>query len=386
MPRSGGGKKGVRTRYSDDLVWLPFVVSEYIITTGDMSLLDVQVKYLKAEQLVDGQKDSYLEAKYTDYTESVYEHCKRALDKSYNLGRHGLPKMGSGDWNDGYSKVGIQGEGESVWLAQFISLTMREFSEIAQLMGEKKAAEDYNTKATNLLNEVDKHCYDHDHYIRAFFDNGEIMGAYQNEECRIDSLTQSFAAFSNMKNEERVKTALKTAYDTLVNQQTGIIKLFTPAFDKSQQNPGYVKSYPSGVRENGGQYTHAAVWLALAMCKIGEYDEFFKLTEILNPINKYNSKENAERYLTEPYYMSADIYTNEYSFGRGGWSLYTGAAGWYYQLLVKHILGIFPQNNQITINPLLPPDINSYSATIIYNGKKHDVNVKSNDSKTIDIG
>lgn len=337
LPQSGGGRKGVRTRYTDDLIWLPYALSEYVRATDDRSILSIKLKYLTATELVEGEKDRYIEATYTDYKETVYDHCKKALERAFQLGKHGLPKIGSGDWNDGYSRVGSSGVGESVWLAQFLSLTMQNFLPIASMMNDIETVELYKNRATTLLESVDEHCYDVDHYIRAFFDDGEKMGAYSSEECKIDSLTQSFAALANMPDGNRIRTALNTAYSSLVDEKFGIIKLFTPPYDKSDNDPGYVKAYPIGVRENGGQYTHAAIWFAMAMNKLDESEKAAKMAYILNPINKYTKRYTADKYLTEPYYMAADIYTNPHAYGRGGWSLYTGAAGWYYKMMLDQI-------------------------------------------------
>lgn len=366
LPLSGveGGKRGVRTRYSDDLVWLAYVVNEYVNVTGDTEILSVMVKYLTAEKLYDDEKDRYLEAKYTVYKESVYNHCKRALKKSLNLGEHGLVKIGGGDWNDGYSSVGKNGKGESVWLSQFIALTLKNFSTIALIQKDSEMELFCLDNSKLLLQKVDEYCYDRDHYIRAFYDNGEKMGSNSSDECRIDSLTQSFAALSGMSNGKRVLTSLQTAYDVLVDKKYGIVKLFYPPFDKSFQEPGYVKAYPRGVRENGGQYTHAAIWFAMAMKKVGKYDEFFYISHILNPINKYLDNKTASVYKTEPYYISADIYANEFAYGRGGWSIYTGSAAWYYKLLTESVLGITIKNDVISFNPCLPKNIVSYNASI----------------------
>lgn len=350
LPQCGGGRKGVKTRYTDDLIWLPYALCEYVRATNDYSILSVKLRYLTADELRNDEKDRYIEANYTDYKETVYDHCKRALERAFQLGEHGLPKIGSGDWNDGYSRVGIGGVGESVWLAQFLSLTMQNFLPITSIMNDSKTAELYKKRAIELLESVDKHCYDNDHYIRAFFDNGEKMGAYSSEECKIDSLTQSFAALANMPNSDRIQKALNTAYSFLVDEKAGIIKLFTPPYDCSKQDPGYVKSYPIGVRENGGQYTHAAIWFAMAMNKLGEGEKAAKMAYMLNPINKYTKKQSADKYQTEPYYMAADIYTNPHAYGRGGWSLYTGAAGWYYKMMLDQI-------NKVEKETEIPPTI-----------------------------
>lgn len=349
MPKFGGGIKGIRTRYSDDLVWLPYVTARYVEATGDRSILDVDIAYLKADEIPAEQKDSYLEAVSTDYKESVRQHCQKALERSYNLGKHGLPKMGSGDWNDGYSSVGDEGVGESVWLAQFMALTLKLFAHNCICCKDDSLYSKYTHMSNQLLVSVDKYCYDTDHYIRAFYDNGEKMGSYESDECKVDSLTQSFSALSDMSDFQRINTALETAYSLLVDESYGIIKLFTPSFHNSDQEPGYVKAYPRGVRENGGQYTHAAVWFAMAMYKTEHYPQFEVMSNILNPIKKYQNKFSADKYKTEPYAMSADVYTNSDCYARGGWSLYTGAAGWYYQLLTQCELGIRLLNGKLTV-------------------------------------
>lgn len=359
------GIKGVRTRYSDDLVWLPFAVSEYLRLTGDESILSIKVRYLAADELSEGEKDRYLTAEHSIFAATVYEHCKRAIERAYQLGSHGLILMGGGDWNDGYSNVGAEGTGESVWLSQFVAITLKHFSETALRMNDKQAAENYIEKANELLSMVDKHCYDGDHYIRAFYDNGESMGANRNDECRIDSLPQSFAALSGMLDKKRVNCALTSAYDTLVDKKNCIIRLFYPPFDKSNQQPGYVKAYPRGVRENGGQYTHAAIWFALAMHKMSRYNELFYLTEILNPINRCSNFKLAEAYKLEPYYIAADIYTNESAYGRGGWSIYTGSAAWYYRLLTEVICGIRLKDGTVDFEPCLPSNVSKLSVKIV---------------------
>ncbi|MFZ2540109.1 MAG: hypothetical protein WAX04_14615, partial [Oscillospiraceae bacterium] len=378
LPNGGAGKKGVRTRYSDDMVWLPYTVCQYILGTGDYSILEVKISYLVAEELKSGQKDNYIDARYTDYTETVYSHCAKALERALNLGKHSLVKIGSGDWNDGYSNVGINGEGESVWLSQFLAHTMNLFSTICTECEDTTLTQKYKEVAKKLLCAVDKYGYDGEYYLRAYFDDGEKMGSKNSAECRIDSLPQSFAAIANMPDKLRIQSALNAAFDNLVDQKQGIIKLFTPPFDTSNQEPGYVKGYPTGVRENGGQYTHAAVWFAMATALQNIPDKFFCLTNLLNPIKKYENKDVAQKYLLEPYYIAADIYTNEDAYGRGGWSIYTGTASWYYQLLIEYMLGIKLSSDSITVMPMLPPNINGYEANIKYNQKEIKLHLKTN--------
>lgn len=371
LPRQGGGRRGVRTRYSDDLLFLPYMTARYVRWTGDSALLQVPVRYLQAEELKEGQKDSYGPAVYTDWKESVYEHCKRALERAYRLGRHGLPKMGGGDWNDGYNQVGAKGEGESIWLAQFLALVYRDFAPLCRACGEDGMAQRYENRADELLNRVDLHAWDGNWYLRAFYDDGSRMGSRENDECRIDSLPQSFAVLSGMPNRGRLLTAMDAAYGSLVDEKGRIIRLFDPPFSKGEQEPGYVKAYPEGVRENGGQYTHAAVWFAMAAARLGQKEKFFTLASLLNPALRCLTQTQAEAYGLEPYAMPADVYTNPDAYGRGGWSLYTGAAGWYYRLLTEELLGLSFSNSHLTAAPRLPYDLERVTVGIRFQQQRY---------------
>ncbi len=360
----GGGKKGVRTHYSDDMLWLAFTLCEYIDKTGDMSILNLKVRYIKEPPLKDDEHDRYISAKYTDYKESVYMHSVKAIERALDLGEHGLPKIKGGDWNDGYNEVGALGKGESVWLAQFLSIVLKKMSFICDKVGDNLKAELYRDKAAKLIENVDKYCYENGYYIRAFFDNGDKLGAKDNIECSIDSLTQSFSAIADMPDKDRVNSALNMAYDKLVDEGNNLIKLFKEPFDISEQNVGYVKAYPKGIRENGGQYTHAAVWLALAFLKNNDSKRGYELIKMLNPLT--HAKD--ERYMLEPYYIAGDIYTNQNAFGRGGWSMYTGAAGWYYLTITEYLLGIKLRQNELILAPNIPKEWEGYSANLHYNG------------------
>ncbi|MCL2693994.1 MAG: hypothetical protein FWE60_02675, partial [Oscillospiraceae bacterium] len=326
--------KGVRTRYSDDLLWLPFVTAEYVNYTKDYTLLETEVYYCEGEALPEHEHEKYIEVGCSGIKENVYLHCKRALDKAYAKGGHELLLMGCGDWCDGYNNVGVKGRGESVWLSMFYAMLCKMFSKTARMMGDPAYAEELLRRRDGLISAIEAFAWDGEHYLRAFYDNGREMGSHKNDRCKIDLLPQAFAVLAGLPDEQRKKAALQSAQEHLCDMNNKLIRLFTPPFSKgkSWQEPGYVESYPEGVRENGGQYTHAAVWLALAFHRAGKKDKAEALARMLAPFDR------GGEYKTEPYYMAADIYTNPQAYGRGGWSIYTGSAGWYFWLL-REIFG-----------------------------------------------
>lgn len=327
--RTDRGRKGIRTACSDDMLWLPFVTAEYVKKTGKRDILGLKVQYIKGETLED-QREKYMEVENSDILEDVYSHCKKALEKGYKTGGHALIKIGCGDWNDGYNNVGARGRGESVWLSMFYVLVVKEFAPIARGCGDGTYAEELEKRGAELTRAIEENAFENGYYLRAFFDSGEKLGGKDSRYCKIDLLPQAFSALAKLPDREKTRSALETAYARLVDEKNGIIKLFDPAFGEEiapETDPGYVKSYPEGVRENGGQYTHAAVWLALAFLRFGDRAKAKKLAEMLSPCAK------GDNFGNEPYYMTADIYTNPQAYGRGGWSIYTGAAGWYYTLL-----------------------------------------------------
>lgn len=357
------GLRGVRTRYSDDLLWLSFVTAEYVKVTGDKDILNIKVNFLDGEELKSGEAERYLEPTVSDEKATLYEHCMRAIKRASKLGSHSLPLIGGGDWNDGFNKVGINGKGESVWLAEFFIIVLSEFKEICVLMNDAKEAEEFDKIILNLREAIDREAWSGGRYLRAFYDDGTEMGGENSDGCKIDILPQAFSVLCDMPDKERVNKALDSAVSRLVDEENGIIRLFAPAFTgEERRNPGYVSSYPEGVRENGGQYTHAAVWFCLALIRAGRTDEGYRLLRMITPALK------GEAYEKEPYALSGDVSGNEKSLGRGGWSLYTGAAGWYYYTAVREILGISFENGCVKLNPNLPSSWDGYRAALIDKG------------------
>lgn len=338
--RTDRGRKGVRTTCSDDMLWLPLAVAEYVKKTGKRDILGLTVQYIKGEALGE-EKEKYLEVENSDIREDVYSHCKKALEKGYDTGGHALIKIGGGDWNDSFNNVGSRGRGESVWLSMFYVLIVKEFAPIARGYGDEAYANELEKRGAELTRAIEENAFENGYYLRGFYDSGKKLGGEDSRYCKIDLLPQAFAALANLPDKEKVKSALDSAYARLVDEKNRVIRLFDPAFGEDitkDEDAGYVKSYPAGVRENGGQYTHAAVWLALAFLRFGDKARAKKLTEILAPCKR------ADIFGNEPYYMTADIYTNPLAYGRGGWSIYTGAAGWYYMLLGEEF------NEQLTMN------------------------------------
>jgi cyclic beta-1,2-glucan synthetase len=371
--------RGVRTRYSDDLLWLPYTLCEYIEKTGDKSILGKSIAYCDGPLLVEGQHENYINVQKSSLYESVYNHCIRAIEHSLSLiGEHGLMLIGGGDWNDGYNKVGIGGKGESVWLSEFMSIVLQKFSQICLIAGENERAQRYIQISEELKQNIETHCWDGEWYLRAFFDDKRPMGSHANAECQIDSLSQSFAAICGLENFQRNAVALDSAYSHLFDQKNGIIKLFDPPFGGDDTSPGYVAAYPPGIRENGGQYTHGAVWLCIAFLQNGNAEKGYELIKALLPSGKYKEKEAGGPYKNEPYYISADIYTNPQCYGHGGWSIYTGAAAWLYRAILEWLLGI-KINGNFSIKPCIPAKWDGFSMEISYKNTAISLEVQRGD-------
>jgi cyclic beta-1,2-glucan synthetase len=348
------GGKGVRTRISDDLLWLAYATHHYVEVTGDRGVLDEQVAFLAAAPLEPGEADRYFQPAASSEKASLFEHCARALDRSLAVGRHGLPLMGTGDWNDGMNRVGAGGEGESVWLGWFLHANLTRFAGLAEQRGESKRALDWREHANALKLALERDGWDGDWYRRAFFDDGTPLGSAENDECRIDSIAQSWGVISGAADPERGRRAMTAVDEHLIRRGDGLVLLFAPPFDRTALEPGYVKGYVPGVRENGGQYTHAAVWAMIAFAELGDGDKAGELFAILNPINHASTRSGLYRYKVEPYVMAGDVYSERPHAGRGGWTWYTGAGGWMYRAGVEWILGFRLRGTVLHVDPCIP--------------------------------
>lgn len=349
--------RGLRTRFSDDLLWLVLVTAAYASQTGDVSIWDERAPFLTAKPLGEGQDESYLAAELSTETGTVYDHCCRAVDRSLRTGSHGLPLMGSGDWNDGMNRVGRLGRGESVWMAFFLCEVLRGFVPCCRAKGEDERARRYEEHARSLREAIEAHAWDGGWYRRAYDDDGTPLGTSLAEECRIDGLVQSWAVISRAARPERAAQAMQAAWEELADVEFGVVRLLTPPFVNAKEDPGYIKGYVAGVRENGGQYTHAACWFVKALALLDRRDDAARALKWLSPVWHARSGEEADRYKVEPYVIAADIYHGAPHTGRGGWTWYTGSAAWCYRVAVETVLGLGIVNGcEMVLEPRIPDD------------------------------
>lgn len=374
-------KRGTRTRFSDDLLWLVYVTNEYVNITQDFDLLETQVNFVTAPLLDEVEDERYLEFSYSENSSSLFSHCVLAIERSLKYGENGLALMGSGDWNDGMNEVGNKGKGESVWLSWFLYKILVDFSPICRSHGRTDLAERYSKEAAILRDNINKNAWDGEWYKRAFFDDGTALGSVSNEECKIDSISQSWSVISDAGDEEKRRKAMSSLEHYLMDDENGLIKLLTPAFKNSKLEPGYIKSYPEGIRENGGQYTHGAIWAGIAFSLMRENDKAYKVFEMLNPINHARTDSEMKKYKVEPYVIAADVYTNPLHVGRGGWSWYTGAASWMYRFGIEFLLGFRKRGALVMIEPCVKSEWNDYELTYRYKSSVYKIRVFLKDER-----
>jgi cyclic beta-1,2-glucan synthetase len=375
-PHSG---RGVRTKFSDDLAWLPFVVDHYVRVTGDQTVFDERAPYLTMRQLEPHEHEVYDLPQLSGETGTVYEHCVRALRRACTVGQHGLPLIGIGDWNDGMNRVGVEGKGVSVWLAWFLATTLRSFAKLAQGRGDVTIAGDFLAKADEYVRAIEAEAWDGEWYRRAYFDDGTPLGSKESDECRIDAIAQSWSVISGAGMPERQRQAMTSLNTHLIDDEARLLKLLTPPFDKTPHDPGYIKGYLPGVRENGAQYTHAALWSVLATALQGDGNRAFELYQYINPFTHTSTAEDVERYKVEPYVVVADLYTATGHLGRGGWTWYTGSASWMYRVGLEAILGFHKRGDTLVVEPVISESWKAFSITYHYKSSTYEIAVKNPD-------
>ncbi|MBK9952629.1 MAG: glycosyl transferase [Candidatus Competibacteraceae bacterium] len=348
---------GIRTRFSDDLLWLPWLASFYARATGDWSLFGEPARFLTARSLEPGEDEAFLRPEESGETANLYEHCCRALDRSLTQGAHGLPLMGTGDWNDGMNRVGREGRGESVWMGFFLYAILGDFIPVCGQHGDFNRARRYAAFRTHLATALNEHAWDGAWYRRAWYDDGAVLGSAASDECRIDALAQAWAVISKAAPWERAESALDAVERHLISERDGLIRLLAPPFENTAHDPGYIKGYVAGVRENGGQYTHAALWVVRALAELGRRDQAARLLEMLSPISRARTPEQVANYRVEPFVVAADIYGVAPHVGRGGWTWYTGSAGWMLRVMLESILGLeLNEGRTLRLRPCIPDD------------------------------
>jgi cyclic beta-1,2-glucan synthetase len=375
-PQSG---RGVRTKFSDDLVWLPYVIDHYVTVSCDRGVFDVEIPYLTMRELNPDEHEVYDLPKVSEEVGSIYDHCVRALRRASTAGPHGLPLIGSGDWNDGMNRVGIEGKGESVWLAWFLISTLRKFADHAGKRGDTAISNEMLAKADAYAEAVERSAWDGEWYRRAYFDDGSPLGSRTSDECKIDSIAQSWSIISGAGNPDRARQAMESLNKHLVREDARLIMLLTPPFDKTTHDPGYIQGYLPGVRENGAQYTHAALWAVLATALQGDGNRAFDLFQMLNPITHAQDPKSVDIYKVEPYVVAADVYTAKGHLGRGGWTWYTGSASWMYRVGLEAILGFQQRGEQLFIKPCIPAGWKSFTIEHRFRSSTYEIKVENPD-------
>jgi cyclic beta-1,2-glucan synthetase len=376
LPHSG---QGVRTLISDDRAWLAYATAHYVRVTGDAGVLDEVLPFLEGDPLPPGHSDSFFQPRVSEQVATLYEHCARALDASLPVGRNGLPLMGSGDWNDGMNRVAEGGKGESVWLGWLLGAALNDFNHFADERGEHARAQTWRKHAVDLGDAQERNGWDGEWYRRAWYDDGSILGSEVNEECRIDAIAQSWAVLSRMGRPDRALKAMAAVERNLILPHDGISLLFTPPFNRTPLDPGYIKGYPPGIRENGGQYTHAALWSVMAFAALGQGDKAAALFWMINPINHARTRTDIHRYKVEPYVVAADVYSAPGHVGRGGWTWYTGSAGWMQRAGIESIIGIRVLNGVLHFAPCIPSSWPGFEASLVFGRSRYHIVLENPD-------
>jgi cyclic beta-1,2-glucan synthetase len=371
--RSAGA--GVRTRIADDRVWLAYATAHYVEATADIAVLDERVPFLEGQALRPEEQEAYFHPVISDDGASLFEHCARALEQSLSVGAHGLPLIGAGDWNDGMNRVGEMGRGESVWLGWFLHAALLAFAPLARARGERARETAWLTHAAALQNSMEREAWDGEWYRRGYFDDGAPLGSATSAECRIDSIAQSWSVISGAADASRGSRSMSAVDKLLIRRDAGLALLFTPPFDHTPHDPGYVKGYPPGIRENGGQYTHAATWSVIAYALLGQGRNAWELFSLLNPITRTSTRADVHRYKVEPYVVAADVYSEAPHVGRGGWTWYTGSAGWMYRAGLEGILGFRVRGTRLFLTPCIPETWPSFEIVFKYRSSRYEIRV-----------